>query len=59
MKNSNITWLVGLRFDPPISKGGLGIQNLKMFCMVLLGKWLWCFVHERGMVENCCGCEIC
>jgi hypothetical protein len=33
----------------PISEGGLGIQNLRMFNHALLRKWLWCYVHERGV----------
>jgi hypothetical protein len=32
----------------PISKGGLGIRNLRTFHRALLGKWLWRYEHERG-----------
>ena len=32
-------------------KWGLGIKNLSIFNMALLGKWYWIFVSERNPVE--------
>jgi hypothetical protein len=40
VKISNITWLVGPRFAPLF-------LNMRIFNRALLGKRLWCYVHER------------
>jgi len=44
LKYHLVSWSTGCS---PISVGGLGIRNLRIFNQALLGKWLWCFVHER------------
>jgi hypothetical protein len=41
-----------------IVKGVLGVQNLLMFNLALLGKWHWRYVHERDLVESCGGLQI-
>ena len=46
----------------PLSSGGLGIRNLRLFNVALLGKWLWRFGQERDalwrqVIEVKYGCE--
>ena len=46
----------------PLSSGGLGIRNLRLFNIALLGKWLWRFGQERDalwrqVIEVKYGCE--
>jgi hypothetical protein len=36
----------------PISEGGLGIRNLRIFNRALLEKWLWHYAHEREVGGN-------
>jgi hypothetical protein len=50
-----VSWSEGCS---PILEGGLGIRNLRIFNKALLGKWLWRYAHERGLVEICCGCKV-
>ena len=69
----NFFW-VGLRDEPKfhlvkwvivcasLSSGGLGIKNLIIFNVALLGKWLWRFGQERDalwrqVIEVKYGCE--
>ena len=37
---------LGKKVCLPIEMGGLGIRNAVSFNQVLLGKWLWRYVHE-------------
>jgi hypothetical protein len=36
-----------VRRRSPITEEGLGVQNLVLFNLALLEKWLWCYMHER------------
>ena len=71
----NFFW-VGLRDEPKfhlvkwaivcasLSSGGLGIKNLIIFNVALLGKWLWKFRQERDalwqqVIKVKYGCELC
>ena len=38
------------------SKGGLGIQNLDLLNMALLGKWIWRFSTEENSIWKSCIC---
>jgi hypothetical protein len=39
-----VSWI---KVCTPISKGGLWVRNLLLFNRALLGKWPWCYAHER------------
>ena len=46
----------------PLSSGGLGIRNLRISKVALLGKWLWRFGQERDapgrqVIEGKYGCD--
>jgi len=50
MMNSKFNWLVGSR--SPISKEGLGFKTCFCSRMLLWGKWLWRYVHERETLRR-------
>ena len=33
---------------PPVSKGGFGVRDLRLFVKALFGKWLWRFYELEG-----------
>jgi hypothetical protein len=47
VKRSNFTWSTGLKHATLIAEGGSGVKNFLTFNQVLMGKWLWCYTHER------------
>jgi hypothetical protein len=49
VKNSNFTWLIGLRFVLRFFREGWG-PKLALFNHALLKKWLWLYMLER---EEC------
>ena len=50
LEQKRIAWIKWDQVCMPKEKGGLGIKDIRIFNLALLGKWKWNYMQEKGEI---------